>query len=191
MGQMESPGSWKVVELVFLRKPDVPPKKGIRSYRARALTSVMSKWYASCINLRRLEKEKELETWMNLHVGGVDGISCQHLQVMVTILLRKLWEWQEEKNPVMRHGAVVRPTKYLSSLDIQTAFDEAKPKHVAHILDSHNTHRWLIAALLREMSGLEGKAMCDCVESCFIFNKCLQQGSVEAPRLWQKMATQI
>ena len=58
-------------------------------------------------------------------------------------------------------------------------------------MDSHNAHGWLIAALLREMSGLEGKAMFECVESCFTFNKRLRQGSGEAPRLWQKMATQI
>ena len=35
---------------------------GIRSYRAIALTSVMSKWYASCAILRP-EKEKEPESW--------------------------------------------------------------------------------------------------------------------------------
>ena len=35
-----------VVTLVFLRKPNAAPKKGIRSYRAIALTSVVSKWYA-------------------------------------------------------------------------------------------------------------------------------------------------
>ena len=56
LGQMQSPSSWKIVKLVFLRKPDAEPKKGIRRYRAIALTSVMSKWYASCIILR-LEKE--------------------------------------------------------------------------------------------------------------------------------------
>ena len=61
---------------------------------------------------------------------------------------------------------------YLASLNIKTAFDEAKPpKHVAQILDYHNTHGWLIAALLREMSGLEGKAMFECLESCFSFKK--------------------
>ena len=69
MGQTESPSSWKVVKLVFLRKPDAAPEKGIRSYRAIALTSVMSKWYARCI-LLRLEKEKEPEKWKNRHVGG-------------------------------------------------------------------------------------------------------------------------
>ena len=75
---------------------------------------------------------------------------------MVTNLLQKRWRWQGERNPVMSHGSVVRPT---ASLDIKTAFDEVKPKHVAKILDDHNAHGWLIAALLREMPGLEGKAM--------------------------------
>ena len=45
MGMMESPSSWKVVKLVFLREPDAAPTKGIRSHRAVALTSVMSKWW--------------------------------------------------------------------------------------------------------------------------------------------------
>ena len=57
---MESPSSWKIVKLVFLRKPDAEPKRGIRSCTAIALTSVMSKWYAPCIFLR-LESKKELE----------------------------------------------------------------------------------------------------------------------------------
>ena len=80
---------------------------------------------------------------------------------------------------------------YLASLDIETAFVEAKPKHVAQIMDSHNTHGWLIAAHLREVSGLKGKAMFECVGSSFVFSRCLRQGSVGAPRLWQKMAAQI
>ena len=61
MGKMEAPSSWKIVKLVFSRKPDAEPKKGIRSYRAIVLTSVMPKWYASC-NIFRLEKEKEPES---------------------------------------------------------------------------------------------------------------------------------
>ena len=36
-----------------------------------ALTSVMSKWYASCFILY-LEKEKETENWTKLHVGGIN-----------------------------------------------------------------------------------------------------------------------
>ena len=124
-------------------------------------------------------------------MGGVNGISCQHLQLLATNPLQKHWEGKK-RNPVMKHDTVVRPTMYMASLDSKTAFDEAKPKHVAKkILDSHNTHGWLIAALLREMSGLSGMASIESVESRFSFNRCQRQGSVEAPRLWQKMATQI
>ena len=85
-GQMEAPCSWKIAKVVFLWIPGAGRKKEIRNYRALPLTSVMSKWYASCI-LLRLEKERELESWKKLHVGGIDGISCQHLQVMMTNLL--------------------------------------------------------------------------------------------------------
>ena len=42
-----------------------------------------------------------------------------------------------------------------------------------------------------KMSGLEGKAMFECVESSSTFNRCLRQGSVDAPRLWQMMAAQL
>ena len=42
-----------------------------------------------------------------------------------------------------------------------------------------------------KMSGLEGKAMFECVESSFTFNRCLRQGSVDAPRLWQMMVAQL
>ena len=39
--------------------------------------------------LIRLEKENETEVWKQLHVEGIDGVGCQHLQVMIT--LQKHW----------------------------------------------------------------------------------------------------
>ena len=48
----------------------------------------MSKWCASCV-MMRMEKEKVPETWNRLHMGGINNISCQHLQVLVTNLLHK------------------------------------------------------------------------------------------------------
>ena len=48
-------------------------------------------------------------------------------------LLQKHWEWQEERAPMMNHGSVIRPTLCLASLDIKTAFDEARPRHVAKV----------------------------------------------------------
>ena len=56
---------------------------------------------------------------------------------------------------MLTHGSVVRPTMYLASMEIKTAFDEARPWHVAKIMEGHNTHGWIISALLREMVDLE------------------------------------
>ena len=70
----------------------------------------------------------------------------------------------------------------MASLDIKTAFDEAKPKHVAKIMHDHNTHAWIMAALFREMSKLTGKTTFECVESSFVFNRCLRQTEAWKPR---------
>ena len=88
MGLDDAPSSRRIVKLIFLRKPHAAPKKGIRSYEAIALTSVMSMWHAACIILR-LEKEEGPESCKQLHVGGIDGIRCQHLRVMRTQLFQK------------------------------------------------------------------------------------------------------
>ena len=80
--KVEGPSSWKIVKLVFSRKPDAEPNKKIRSYKAIALTSVMSKWHAACII--GVEKE-EPESWKKIHVGRIEGISCQHSQVLMTM----------------------------------------------------------------------------------------------------------
>ena len=105
--------------------------------------------------------------------------------------LHKHWEWQEERSPMLKHGSVIRPTMLMASLDIKTAFDEARPRQIARSMEGLNMHGWLIAALLREISRLEGKAMFECVESSFNFNRCLCQGSAEAHRLWPMMAAQL
>ena len=62
-----------MVKLVILRKYDAALLKGTRSYRALALTSVMSKRHATCIILR-MERAREPEGWEQLHVGGVSAV---------------------------------------------------------------------------------------------------------------------
>ena len=50
----------------------------------------------SCIILH-LKQDGEPENWKKLHVGGLNGISCQHLQVLATHLLQKHWECQKDR----------------------------------------------------------------------------------------------
>ena len=64
---------------------------------------------------------------------------------------------------MMWHGRVIRLTMYLASMGIKTPFDVARPQHIAHIVEGPDVHGWIIAALMREMTGLEGQAT---FESC-------------------------
>ena len=52
----------------------------------------------------------------------------------------------------------MRPTMFVASLDIKKAFDDARPEHVAGMMQKQNMHGWLTSALLREMSQLQGRA---------------------------------
>ena len=38
-------------------------------------------------------------------------------------------------------------------MDIKTAFDVARPKHIATVMRNQNVHGWITAASLREMAG--------------------------------------
>ena len=59
---------------------------------------------------------------------------------------------------MIKHGSVIRPTLYMASLDVKIAFDEARPRHVAQIMEDHNIPGWIIAALLREMAWSEDRS---------------------------------
>ena len=50
------------------------------------------------------------------------------------ICCRNTGRWHEDRRPMIKHGSVVRPTMYLASMDIKTAFDVARPNHIAQIM---------------------------------------------------------
>ena len=145
METVEAPSSRKIVKLVFFAeiRCRAPKRKKLQ--------------YASCIIFRR-----ETESWNQLRVREVLMASVVNtLQVVMTQLLQKHWEWQ--------------PTMYLAGMDIETAFDVARPKRIAKIVGDHDVHGWMIAALLREIAGLEGQATFENVERTFSFARCIRQ----------------
>ena len=90
----------------------------------------------------RLDEETEPEGWKQLHVGGVGGGGCQHLQVMMTQLLQTHWEEQGAGRKKNWQGSDKKLTIYVDSMDPKTAFDVARPKQDAH--------GWITSALLRD-----------------------------------------
>ena len=74
---------------------------------------------------RPKRSQHEPEGWKQLHVTGVDGISCQHLQAL---MLRKPWKWQEDLRKTCGTAVKKRPTMYLASMDLKTPFRRGKTK---------------------------------------------------------------
>ena len=99
----------------------------------------MSKWYASCFILC-LEKEREPDNWMKLHVGGINETSCPAFARDGDKFASKTLGMARRKSSHVKHGSVIRPTMCLASLDIKTAFDEARPCHVAESTKNHDRH---------------------------------------------------
>ena len=58
-----------------------------------------------------------------------------------------------------------------SNVDTKTAFDVARPRHIANILGDQDVHGWITVALRREMAGSEGQATFENVDSTFPFHK--------------------
>ena len=163
-------------------------RKEIRSYRAVALTSVFSKWYASCIVLC-LVQESEPENWEETARGRLEWNKLSTPGSNGNIFTTKTLGMAGGQNShVDAWQCGCAHAMYLAIMDIKTVFDDARLRHVAESMEHHETHGWLIAAHLREMSELEVEAMFECMESEFVYNRCLRRGSVEVPRLWQKIA---
>ena len=55
-------------------------------------------------------------------------------KVILTQLLHRHWKWQEDKRNSFWQGSEKRPTMYFASMDMQTAFDVARPKQIAKSL---------------------------------------------------------
>ena len=67
------------VESFTPKRPDAKLEKGLRAFRAIALLSVFSKWYATVL-VDMLHEEKEPIVWKSLHVGAERGANCEHMQ---------------------------------------------------------------------------------------------------------------
>ena len=189
-GTSRAPEAWRILRLVFLKKPDARLEKGLRGFRAIALLSVFSKWYTTVL-VDLLREEKEPIECMSLHVGAERGVNCEHMQALLTNLQQKHWKWQENRRKDWGPGKFRYKTMYMASLDVKTAFDVARPSVVSKILSIIGTHGHVVAALLAEMHNVKGSACFENCETEFRYSKCIRQGGVEAPVLWGRVVKYV
>ena len=90
-------------------------------------------------------------------MGGVDGIGCQHFQVVTAQLLLKDREWQEDRWKDNWQGSErTRPTMFLT--DIKTAFDVVKTgTYIASGVGVKGAHGWMTAFSSKTRHGEFGR----------------------------------
>ena len=86
MEKEQASDSWKIVQVRLPEEARCRAEEGDQGFQGQ--TAVMSKWYATCVVLC-MEEEAEPKEFEELHVGGVDGICCQHLQVIMASILQR------------------------------------------------------------------------------------------------------
>ena len=91
-------------------------------------------------------------------------------------------EWPEGNNPTLKNGSDLKPTMYLASLDIKRLLMKQN-RSMWHKILTAARHGWLIAAFLREDVGAGRQGHVVKPWRAVFFNRCLRQGSVEAPHL--------
>ena len=165
------------------KKTDAKLEKGLRGFRAIALLSVFSKWYTTVL-VDMLHDEQEPSAWKRLHVGAERRVNCEHMQALVTNILQRHWEWQDDSRVDLQPGRFRYNTAFMASLDVKTALDVARPAVANKILTLTGVHGHLTAALLAEMQDVRGSASFENCETEFRYSRCIRQGGVEAPVLW-------
>ena len=63
--------------------------------------------------------------WKELHVGAEREVVCEHMQALLTYILQRHWQWQEEPRDAWVPGFKDQ-TPFVASLHVRTAFDVAK-----------------------------------------------------------------
>ena len=112
-GECRAPEAWKILRLVFLKKPDAKLEKGLRGFRAIPLLSVFSKWYTTVL-VDLLHEENEPTEWRSFHVGAERGVNCEHMQALVANIFQRHWEWQEDRRSNLQPGSGFLFTKHVA-----------------------------------------------------------------------------
>ena len=61
-------------------------------------------------------------------------MNCEHVQALVTNIIQRHWEWQEDRRVDLQPGRFIYHTAFTASLDEKTSFGEARPAVFLKIL---------------------------------------------------------
>ena len=64
-------------------------------------------------------------------MGAERGVNCEHVHALLTNMVQRHWDWQEDRRTDWEPGFFRYRTAFMASLDVKTAFDVAKSSVVS------------------------------------------------------------
>ena len=122
--------------------------------------------------------------WMEeLHVGAERVSTVSICTVLLTNILQRHWEWQEDRRDARLRGFFMYQTAFVAGSDVRMALHVAKCSVMCKILTCMVTNGHVVAALWEEMKDVRSSACFENSETEFRYSRCIRQRSVEAPVL--------
>ena len=84
--------AWRILSLVFPKKPDARLEKGLRGFRGTPVLEDL------------LHEEKEPIEWLSLHVGAERGVNCEHMQGLLIIFCRNIGNGRKNRREDLEPG---------------------------------------------------------------------------------------
>ena len=87
-----------------------------------------------------------------VYVGAERGINCEHMQALVTNILQRHWEWQEDGRIDLQPGRYRYNTAFMASLSVKAAFiKDSHPERCTRTSDGGIAGRDARFSWLREL----------------------------------------
>ena len=173
----EAPSSWKIVILVFLRKP----RDGVGDVEvSRDLKTSLTGKRTRTRRLEAVARERHRRHQLSAPSRTSDATAAEPFGVAGGQKDERVARQREKTYGVHRQRG--HQARRLSMWQDQLIF--RKLCVIKTLTDGLQASLW-------EMAGLEGQATFEHVECKFQFTRCTRQGSVGAPTLWLKLAMQI
>ena len=137
---------------------------------------MFSQWYKTVL-VDLLHEGNEPIEWRNMHVEPKEESLVNTCRLLTNVPQRH-WEGQADRQTDLAPGIYRYKTAFISSLDVETAFDVGKLLVVSFLLIGVSGH--VVAAFLAEMQDVRGSACFENCETAFRYSRCIRQGGVEA-----------
>ena len=139
-----------------------------------------------------LHEEREPIEWRSLHVGAERGANCEHRHALLTNILQRHWERQEDCRTDLEPGVLLIQHGFHGEFGRENGVrrGQALSGTGDSLHDRSSRSRGGGSCWLR-CKTFKGSACFENRETEFMCSRCIRQGVVEARVLWRRVAKNV